>query len=344
MPPLLTIAIPTYNRVECLRVLINRLIEEFEELPAWDTHIELIVVNNASTDETSEYLDDLRKNFPVAVFHNSENLGMDGNFIRCFEVARGRWLWLFSDDDLPMMGAVGMILDALSTATEQCAMVYLPTRFQVGSLEDNREKVGKKTIFKCENAHNFAARINGLFTFITCIIANRESFLKHVPHPDLSSLRGSFFAFFEWEFELLKRFETFGYFTDPILLARAENSRGYDFAKVFTQRFNDACMAKLGDRKDLSKIIIDGMRYRHLPKLFYKTRIGRNGNFDFDPFDACKDYVNAYRAGPFYYVVMLPIFKLANPFPKIALFIGRIWGKIWLEWSTRVRALDAPRR
>jgi glycosyltransferase involved in cell wall biosynthesis len=331
--PLLTIAIPTFDRLDCVRLLIDRLLEEFSGIADWSSTIELIIVNNASTDGTREYLDELMKRVPCKVFHNAQNLGMDGNFIRCFEVASGKWFWLCSDDDLPMIGAVPLILEALRDSN--CGMVYLPTRFQVGSLDGSQLRADTSQRLQIENAPSFAARVNGLFTFITCIIANREAFLADVPQPDLMRLRGSFFAFFEWELELLKRAKRFGYFDRPIMLARAENSRGYNFAQVFTQRFNDACDVKLADRPDLLKLIVDGMRYRHLPNLFYKTRIGRNGDFKFDSGEAMRDYVRTYGAGPFYLFVMVPVFVFPLALVKAALFLGRAWGKLWIEWSTR---------
>jgi abequosyltransferase len=334
MTPLLTIAIPTYNRADCLCVLVDRLLEEFARIPDWWTLVELVIVNNASTDGTHAYLEALKVHTTCTVHHNAENLGMDGNFIRCFEVATGRWLWLCSDDDLPMLGTLPMILDALRTHASDCGLVYLPTRFHVGSLEGNRERAVLQTL-EVEGPRQFAARVNGLFTFITCIIADRQAFLAAVSQPDLKTLRGSFFAFFEWQLELLKRAKRFGYFTRPVMLARAENSRGYDFAQVFTQRFNDAVEVKLADRPDLSRRLIDGMRYRHLPNLFYKTRIGRNGSFDFDSAKASSDYLKAYGSGPFYFLVMYPVFALPLPFVKLALLLGRVWGKVWIKWSTR---------
>ena len=335
---LLTIAIPTYNRIDCLKVLIDRLIDEFGHIDDWSSNIELIIVNNASTDGTRKYLDALLERLPCKVFHNAENLGMDGNFVRCFEVASSRWLWLCSDDDLPMVGAIPMIVDGLRAASADCGLVYLHTRFHSGSLEHNRERAENQTL-QIESAQQFAARVNGLFTFITCIIADRAAFLAAVSQPDLKTLRGSFFVFFEWQLELLKRAKHFGYFPRALMLARAENSKGYDFAKVFTKRFTDACMVKLSDRPDLLKLIIDGIRYRHLAKLFYMTRIGRNGDFQFDSAVARRDYVNAYGAGLFYYLVMYPVFAFPPILVKAALFFGRVWGKVWFEWSTRTRQL-----
>jgi glycosyltransferase involved in cell wall biosynthesis len=333
MKPLLTIAIPTYNRVGCLRLLIQRLREEFDRTPESRSMIELVVINNASSDGTRSFLDDLTTVMPCVVFHNDENVGMDGNFIRCFERATGKWFWLCSDDDLPMIGSVAKILAALHDCPS--SMVYLPTAFERGALDGNRLTVNPAVSLRQENAAQFATRVNGLFTFITCLVVNREEYLGRVAEPKYQELVGSYFAFFEWVFELLCHSRCFGYFDGDLVVARVENSGGYNFAQVFTDRFNRACKLRLQERPDLLKIIINGMRFRHLPNLFYQVRIGRNGDFKFDSWDARKHYLQTYGADLFYPVVMLPVFAFPLPLARVSLFLGKIWGKVWLEWSRR---------
>jgi abequosyltransferase len=332
MKPLLTIAIPTYNRIDCLRLLIDRLHSELSSIPDWESVVEVFVVNNASSDGTRDYLDELGRSRPFRVYHNDENLGMDGNFIRCFQLASGSWFWLFSDDDLPMLGSIRLIIDSLRKPTA-CSMIYLPALFQAGSLEGNDLRTDPAQLLQSESASRFAARVNGLFTFISCMIVKRIAFLDWVPSPDFESLRGSLFSFFEWEFELLKRSDSFGYFTGAMVVARAENSRGYDFVRVFTEQFNKACRLKLGERPDLFDRVTRGMRYRHLPALFYKTRIGRNGLLVVNSRQAKRDYIRAYGGGPFYFLVMYPILAFPIWFVRPALFLGRVWGKVWLEAS-----------
>ena len=49
MPPLLTIGIPTYNRAKFLRRLLEQL---RTELAGLDGQVEVLVSDNASTDDT----------------------------------------------------------------------------------------------------------------------------------------------------------------------------------------------------------------------------------------------------------------------------------------------------
>jgi hypothetical protein len=262
---------------------------------------------------------------------------MDGNFIECFQRCSGKWFWLCSDDDLPMVGSLARLLTALKGT--DCSMVYLPTAFQPGALDGDTRLIEPGLSLQIENATQFAARVNGLFTFITCLVVDRQEYLSKVSEPRYQDLVGTYFAHFEWVFELLCRSRCFGSFSGPLLLARAENSGGYNFTQVFTDRFIRACKIKLNRRTDLLKLIVNGMRFRHLPNLFYRIRIGRNGAFNFDSAEARKNYLNTYGADLFYAFVMLPVFSFPLPFARFSLFLGRVWGKIWITWSTRSIAI-----
>lgn len=109
MRPKLTIAIPTYNRAEKLLECINRVIEYSNNL-----NVEIIVSDNASLDNTREIVVSIIDNNPsIRYYRNSENLGFDGNFLNCFEKATGEYVWLLSDDDIILPGAIESVLEGL---------------------------------------------------------------------------------------------------------------------------------------------------------------------------------------------------------------------------------------
>src|SRR5579863_1226934 len=105
--PLLTIAIPTYNRASFLRELLAVLATELKDEP----RVELIVSDNASPDETPSVVQDfIARGLRVGYIRNVQNIGADANFLQCFERARGKYVWIFSDDDLILSGGVAKIL------------------------------------------------------------------------------------------------------------------------------------------------------------------------------------------------------------------------------------------
>ena len=83
--PLLTIAIPTYNRSACLAQLLEALAPQL----MGESRVELIVSDNASPDDTSAVVAAFRdKGFALNYSRNETNIGADANFIKCFELAQ----------------------------------------------------------------------------------------------------------------------------------------------------------------------------------------------------------------------------------------------------------------
>lgn len=108
--PLLSICIPTYNRLCYLKELLPRLIEQIRSAP--DGEIELLVSDNASMDDTAEFLKKQVVPF-LRYWTNSENIGGDRNFLKCVTEANGEYVWLVGDDDILPDGAVARVVQCL---------------------------------------------------------------------------------------------------------------------------------------------------------------------------------------------------------------------------------------
>lgn len=79
--PLLSICIPTYNRALVLKESLESL-EEVMDDPA----IQVIVVDNASTDNTSQIVEPYMNR--ILYFRNNENIGGDMNILRCYIISK----------------------------------------------------------------------------------------------------------------------------------------------------------------------------------------------------------------------------------------------------------------
>ena len=94
-PPFVSICIPTYNRADMVGDAITSALSQTYPV------LEVVVVDNASTDGTAEVVasfSDPRLRF----VRNEKNLGLFGNFNRCIELARGSLIHiLHSDDTIP---------------------------------------------------------------------------------------------------------------------------------------------------------------------------------------------------------------------------------------------------
>ena len=103
----LSICIPTYNRVRYLKELLPAILDQADA-----ECVEVVVSDNASTDDTADYLRSLL-NPCLRWWTNEANIGGDRNFLKCVAEAKGEYVWLFGDDDIMPAGAVDMVLDFL---------------------------------------------------------------------------------------------------------------------------------------------------------------------------------------------------------------------------------------
>jgi glycosyltransferase involved in cell wall biosynthesis len=91
--PLVCICIPTYNAEHTIRETLASILNQ--------SHSNLIVqlVDNASTDRTLEIVeafDDKR----IHIHRNGSNIGAEGNFNRCIQLATGKYTAIYHADDL----------------------------------------------------------------------------------------------------------------------------------------------------------------------------------------------------------------------------------------------------
>lgn len=119
--PLLTIAVPTYNGSRTIRNMLDIL------LPQVDSRVEVIVIDNCSTDDTPQIIQNYQKQYSwIQYIRNEQNVGADGNFLRCMQKANGRYIHLLSDDDILTEGSLEVILEFLENSTDM-GLVYLGT-------------------------------------------------------------------------------------------------------------------------------------------------------------------------------------------------------------------------
>jgi glycosyltransferase involved in cell wall biosynthesis len=94
MENLVTVYIPTKNRLALLRRAVNSVLSQGHR------HIELIVVSDGAEDGTCEYVNALRPGFPVKLIHNPVSLGACAARNQAIAVASGEFITGLDDDDM----------------------------------------------------------------------------------------------------------------------------------------------------------------------------------------------------------------------------------------------------
>jgi len=133
--------IVTYNRLEKLKLTVQKsLAEPFEEV---------LVINNASTDGTHEWLDKYNDK-RLLVEHLNTNMGGAGGFYRGFlrviSQIQADWLVCYDDDAYPQENAIHIFLETenLDKHTSVASAVYLPNG-QISSMNIPRKNIFKNT-------------------------------------------------------------------------------------------------------------------------------------------------------------------------------------------------------
>src|SRR5277367_1671319 len=94
-PPLVSIALCTYNGAKYLAQQLDTLVDQTY------LHIEIIVVDDCSTDETFVILKVYASKYPqFKLYQNKKNLGFTANFERAVTLCNGELIALCDQDDL----------------------------------------------------------------------------------------------------------------------------------------------------------------------------------------------------------------------------------------------------
>ena len=119
MIPILTIAIPTYNRPEQLKNTLSIIIPQIKK----DQRVTLLILDNHSEIPVKQIFIQEDLSFDrVQIIRNAYNIGGTANIMRCFELCETDWIWVLGDDDFPTKNAVEVLLE--DTQYSHCYAYY----------------------------------------------------------------------------------------------------------------------------------------------------------------------------------------------------------------------------
>ena len=225
--PLLTIAIPTYNRACSLRELLSSV---FDQLAA-EPRVELIISDNASQDETAAVVEEYRqRGLRFRYIRNETNIGADANFLQCFEGARGKYVWIFGDDDVLVADALSVIATCLDA--DEYDLVHVNCFAYEGSHIPVASGPRRSPIVYTDS-RRFACRVHLGFTFISGNIVNKDRVLAAGPR-DFSTLIGTELVHLGWIYTALNGFARGLYFHERLVGLGVENhTTNYALLEVF---------------------------------------------------------------------------------------------------------------
>ena len=234
--PVLSILIPTYNRVKYLQLCLTQFCKQMD---LFIDDIEIIIVDNHSTDNTKEVVAVFQNQFPfVKYFRQEQNIGADGNFYWCFKQAAGKYVWIFGDDDVLLDNKLKVVLDLL--IKNKPDLIYLGGYAFVGDdylLEAPQKKpiLSKPDIEFDLPKQKFLSKVHYNITFASANIVNKSILPISF---NCESFLGLNLIHTCWIFEALITGSNFIVVNEKVFAAKTNNSGGYKLFETFSENFD----------------------------------------------------------------------------------------------------------
>jgi glycosyltransferase involved in cell wall biosynthesis len=195
------------------------------QIEKYPESIELIISDNASTDNTIEVIQARLKgysSFSYLLFKQKENTGVFGNFHKCISLGTGKYFWLLSDYDYVFAGVVDVLIECLKK--EDIGAIFLNNW--------SNDKNSNES-FKCKyvNKINFFKDRPFRHSLISSII------YAHTVHENdevFESLKGNALIGYAVYLKAIRKYDKFAILTGNSLMARNNKEDRYNALWIFT--------------------------------------------------------------------------------------------------------------
>jgi len=176
---MITILIPTYNRLKLLQKAVNSCL--FQKSKSFN----LLIIDNCSTDGTKEYLENL--NFSnINIIYNMDNYGARISTEKALNLVKTKWVTILSDDDYLEDSFIKSSMEVLKTTDKGIVSVGFNT-VDVNENIIHTYLYGRQTLdrndamTKALNGENIVAGVSGFFFISDKIINNKTHLLFDYP-------------------------------------------------------------------------------------------------------------------------------------------------------------------
>ena len=255
----LTICVPTYNRLMELQECLDSVI------PQMNDSIEIFVSDNSTNDKTEDYINSIIGNYDNFRYkHNKENLGADGNFLQCLQMANGEYVMLLADDDKLKNDCVEHIINFIDQKNE-VDFIELNSISFVGekyNYDKHYLKYSEPIVFEDDKLNDFFGVMGIMFTFSSTMLFNKKSF-EQVENPKQYSNTNLLQCHIA--IKAMLRLKKAAIIPNAVVFGRENNGGGYNLYEVFVKNWKNvlqnAYKSQLISRKMRNMIYSETIRF-----------------------------------------------------------------------------------
>jgi len=182
----LDILIPTYNRQLDLIKNLKLLSIQIQKLSD-SSLVNIIISDNASTDETILSIEHIKKNFPTSinVLNSSTNLGLESNVVKVLSASNAEWVMFLGDDDFLPDEYIQFVIDQIKANKIGCIIPGFSSLYKDGSVIVTRKGESVKTkpgLSAILNLSQFGHQLSGL------VIHRDQTLEKYLSKPNFRNI------------------------------------------------------------------------------------------------------------------------------------------------------------
>lgn len=299
---LLSICIPTYNRASVLDLCIKSIVSQ----TGFDNRTEIVILDNASTDNTTEIVTIYSKYYSnIKYYRNDENIGMEKNILKVLEYGNGKLLKLLNDYSLLEENMLLEIINIIKSNYDEKSILY----FQNQNLKTRSQH--------CTDLNSFLRATTYWVTWIGSFSIWKSDYLKiyktnnfeGLLFPHLLMLLHNFDKKNNIKIIHIKVFGAVG----------SVQKGGYDFIEIFIQNFINKIIHKLYDTGAINLktlyIVKSSFLRKFLIPMLVRIKYESNYLFQILHFSLILRYFKLY---PFLYLgivhlYLYPVIKILTP-------------------------------
>ena len=228
--PLVCICIPTYNAAATIKETLESILAQIY------SNIVIHVSDNASSDETIRIIESI-PDHRVNIHRYTENVGGEGNFNRCIQLAEGKYTAIFHADDIYEPNMVAKQVAFLEAHPEAGALFT-----EASLINEFGNRIGDirlpEGIVSQRNLYDFTTMFKAILRHSNFFICPSVMVPTEVYQQEIKSWRGEMFkssADLDVWLRILQR-HLVGYLKEPLMRYRISSNQWSASVRVGTER------------------------------------------------------------------------------------------------------------
>ncbi len=334
-PPLLSLCVPTYNRAPLLRESLTSILSQIG--PDEASLLEVLVMDNASSDDTPDVTAGLQKAWPqidLNYVRNPQNLGPDRNFLKGITLARGRFVYLISDDDILLPGAVAWLLHMIQAHPDFDGFSLNVRAFRHSPDEPGvpRMPLAEDTITYDPNQVLHLTQTS--IGFLSIVAFNKSRLAEKLSAGYYESKIDTLFLQSYLYLDVLAGGHGFAASAEPRLAQRLDNSMPLNFFRIFVTEINSLLV--YAEQAGYSREVVQQVRSNNLIAMrHHVSRVklyGVESEMWFSRPEAIRRLFQVYRFRPYLWLVVVPLMFFPAPLRPFVLWLRRALGRPESIW------------